>query len=102
MSTAFDTVDHVTLLKKLELHGINVRTNRIVYDNKYFFFIEKKIVSYIYCVFESYESQSVSKSLSSKAELSTDMSMALDTVDHVTLLKVGVAWDKSQGKQNNL
>ena len=35
MSTALDLVDQVTLLKKLEWHGIGVRASRIIYDKKF-------------------------------------------------------------------
>ena len=43
LSTAFDTVDHVTLLKRLEWHGIRVIASIKIY-NVNFFLNEKKIV----------------------------------------------------------
>ena len=43
LSTAFDTVDHVALLKRLEWHGIRVIASIKIY-NVNFFLNEKKIV----------------------------------------------------------
>ena len=48
LSKAFDTVDHVALLKRLEWHGIRVIASIKIY-NVNVFLNEKKIVFNIYC-----------------------------------------------------